>query len=116
MKQPVCDCEVIHEDKVNKVRKAMSTTDEYLKLSELYKLFGDYTRIRIMHALEINELCVCDIAALLGLSKSAVSHQLKVLRISNLVKFRREGQIIYYSLADEHVKEIINIAMEHIRE
>lgn len=116
MKQLFCDCEVIHEDRVNEVREKMSDTTEYLKLSELYKLFGDCTRIRILHALELNELCVCDLAALLGLSKSAVSHQLKVLRLSNLVKFRREGQIIYYSLADDHVKEIINIAMEHIRE
>lgn len=116
MKKFSCDCEVIHEDIVNEVQEKMTDTNEYLKLAELYKLFGDCTRIRILHALEISELCVCDLAALLGLSKSAVSHQLKVLRLSNLVKFRREGQIVYYSLADDHVKEIINIAMEHIRE
>ncbi len=116
MKQPICDCEVIHEETVNDVRKKMSAAEEYQGISSLFKLFGDYTRIRILHALQLHEMCVCDLAALLGLTKSAISHQLKELRLSNLVKFRREGQVVYYSLADEHVKKIMDMGMAHIRE
>ena len=82
----------------------------------LFKLFGDATRIQILHALESKEMCVCDLAVLLGVTKSAVSHQLQALRLANLVKFRRDGQIVYYSLADEHVKQIIDIGMEHLYE
>ena len=82
----------------------------------MFKLFGDSTRIQILHALEQNEMCVCDLAVLLGMTKSAISHQLKALKLANLVKFRREAQIIYYSLADEHVKEMIDKGFEHIHE
>lgn len=115
-KQPVCDCDVIHEDLVNEVRDKMQPKDEYLKLATLFKMFGDGTRVQILHALEQSELCVCDLAVLLGITKSAVSHQLKALRLSNLVKFRREAQIVYYSLADDHVKEILDKGMEHLSE
>lgn len=115
-KQPFCDCDVIHEDVVNCVREKMLDKDEYIELASLFKLFGDGTRVQILYALEQSEMCVCDIACLLGLTKSAVSHQLKALRLSNLVKFRREGQNVYYSLADDHVKEIIDIGFEHLRE
>lgn len=110
----LCDCEVIHEDLVRKVRNNMQPKDEYLKLAALFKLFGDGTRVQILHALEQSELCVCDLAALLGMTKSAISHQLKALRLANLVKFRREAQIVYYSLADDHVKEIIDKGLEHL--
>ena len=79
-------------------------------------MFGDGTRLQLLHALEQSELCVCDLAALLGMSKSAVSHQLKALRLAKLVKFRREGQIVYYSLADDHVKEIMDKGFEHLYE
>lgn len=115
-KQPLCDCEVIHEEIVEDTRGKMQPKDEYVRLASLFKMFGDGTRIQILHALEQNEMCVCDLAALLGVTKSAVSHQLKALRLANLVKFRREGQIVYYSLADDHVKEIIDIGMEHLAE
>ncbi|MCI5893259.1 MAG: metalloregulator ArsR/SmtB family transcription factor [Clostridiales bacterium] len=115
-KQPICDCEVIHEDVVNSVREKMSDRDEYIELAALFKIFGDGTRVQILYALEQSEMCVCDIACLLGMTKSAVSHQLKALRLSNLVKFRRDGQNVYYSLADDHVKEIIDIGFEHLRE
>lgn len=115
-KQPFCDCDVIHEELVNEVRDKMQPKDEYLKLASLFKMFGDGTRVQILHALEQSEMCVCDLAALLGVTKSAVSHQLKALRLANLVKFRREGQIVYYSLADDHVKEIIDKGMEHLYE
>lgn len=111
-----CDCEVIHEDIVNDVLSKMETKEEYLQLAALFKIFGDGTRVQILHALEQNEMCVCDLAVLLGLTKSAVSHQLKALRMANLVKFRREAQIVYYSLADEHVKEIIDMGFEHLHE
>ncbi|MBQ9648470.1 MAG: winged helix-turn-helix transcriptional regulator [Oscillospiraceae bacterium] len=111
-----CGCEVIHEDAVAEVRDRMANAEDYTQLASLLKLFGDPTRVRLLHALELRELCVCDLAALLGVTKSAVSHQLKMLRLSNLVKFRREGQVVYYSLADGHVRAILEMGFEHIRE
>ena len=108
------DCEVIHEDIVKKVKSQMTTQDEYLQLAALMKLFGDGTRVQILHALEKSEMCVGDLAVLLGVTKSAISHQLKQLKLANLVKFRREGQIVYYSLADEHIKMIIDLGFEHL--
>ena len=112
----VCGCEVIHEDVVRDTKEKMLTKDQYIDLASLFKLFGDGTRLQILHALEQNEMCVCDIAALLGITKSAVSHQLKALKLANLVKFRREAQTVYYSLADSHVKTLTDIALEHIME
>ncbi|WP_216697133.1 MULTISPECIES: ArsR/SmtB family transcription factor [Bacillota] len=111
-----CDCDVIHEDLVNDTRNKMQPKEDYVQLASLFKLFGDSTRIQILHALEQNEMCVCDLAVLLGVTKSAISHQLKALKLANLVKFRREAQIIYYSLADDHVKEMIDMGFEHIHE
>lgn len=111
-----CDCDVIHEEIVNDTRRKMQPKEDYMELASLFKMFGDGTRVQILHALEQNEMCVCDLAVLLGLTKSAVSHQLKVLRLANLVKFRREAQVVYYSLADDHVKAIIDIGLEHLSE
>lgn len=111
-----CDCDVIHQDIVNDTVSRMQPEDEYTRLAMLFKMFGDPTRVRILHALELNEMCVCDLAHLLGVTKSAVSHQLKALKLSNLVKSRRDAQIIYYSLADDHVKEIIDMGFEHLNE
>ncbi|MDD6311208.1 MAG: metalloregulator ArsR/SmtB family transcription factor [Firmicutes bacterium] len=111
-----CDCEVIHHETVHEVQDRMFDKDEYADLASLFKIFGDGTRVSILHALEIHEMCVCDIAALLGLTKSAVSHQLKTLRMANLVKSRREGQVVYYSIADDHVKLILDMGFEHIKE
>ncbi len=116
MESGFCDCEVIHGDLVEEVKGGMSNAEEYQALATLYKMFGDPSRLRILHALSLHELCVCDLAALLSLSKSAVSHQLKALRLSKLVKFRREGQVVFYSLADDHVKDILALGFEHIRE
>ena len=113
-KQHVCDCDMIHEKMVEDTREKMRTEAEYSDLASLFKMFGDATRVKILHALELNELCVCDLAALLGMTKSAISHQLKALRLSNLVKSRRDGQVIYYSLADDHVKYILDIGFDHI--
>ncbi len=112
----ICSCEIIHEDVVRDVAALLSDPDEYIALASLFKLFGDGTRVKILHALEQHEMCVCDLTALLGVTKSAVSHQLKALRLANLVKFRREGQIVYYMLADDHVKAIMDIGFEHLRE
>ena len=91
----ICDCDVIHEAVVADTRQKMQPEEEYLRLAALFKMFGDGTRVKILHALEQNEMCVCDLAALLGVTKSAVSHQLKALRLSNLVKSRRDGQVVY---------------------
>ncbi len=115
-KKMTCECEVIHEDTVRLVKSLLSDRDEYDDLASLFKFFGDGTRVQMLHALEQREMCVCDLAALLGVTKSAVSHQLKALRLANLVKFRREGQIVYYSLADDHVKAILDVGFEHLRE
>ena len=115
-KQPICDCEVIHEDIVNSVRERMASKDEFQKLATLYKMFADSTRVQILNALGYSEMCVCDLAVLLGMTKSAISHQLKSLRLLNLVRFRREGQIVFYSLADSHVKDIIDKGFEHLND
>lgn len=112
----LCESEVIHLDTVAEVRGKLAESEDYTRLAELMKLFGDPTRVRLLHALELHELCVCDLAALLGVTKSAVSHQLKALRLADLVRFRREGQVVYYSLADDHVRAILEMGFEHIRE
>ena len=110
----ICDCDMIHEAVVEDTRRRMRPEEEYGHLAVLFKMFGDGTRVKILHALEQNEMCVCDLASLLGTTKSAISHQLKALRLSNLVKSRRDGQVIFYSLADDHVKYILDIGFDHI--
>lgn len=116
MTDNVCSLELIHNDTVESTKSKLLSCEQYIELAALFKLFGDPTRLRILHALEQNELCVCDISSLLGLTKSAVSHQLKDLKLANLVKFRKEGQTVFYSLADSHVKTLIDIGYEHITE
>lgn len=111
-----CDCEVIHSDVVEKVKGLLEKDEVIFDLADFFKIFGDTTRIKILYALDKNEMCVCDISSLLNMTISAVSHQLKVLRESNLVKTKKEGKVVYYSLADEHVKEIIECGMEHVLE
>lgn len=111
-----CDYLCVHEDVVKNVITKMPQDETLYDLAELFKVFGDSTRIKILYALFESELCVCDIAQLLGLSQTAVSHQLRVLKNNKLVKFRREGKIIFYSLSDDHVRLIINQGMEHINE
>jgi Predicted transcriptional regulators len=111
-----CDCEVIHPDIVDTVKKAMPPEDELYDLSDFFKVLGDSTRVKIMWALDECEMCVCDLAVLLNMTKSAVSHQLKSLRSANLVKHRKEGKVVFYSLSDDHVKEILEKGLEHIRE
>ncbi|MEQ2130255.1 metalloregulator ArsR/SmtB family transcription factor [Caldanaerobacter subterraneus KAk] len=115
-KIPICEVSVIHEDIINKVKEAMPEETKLYDLAELFKVLGDTTRIKILYALFESEMCVCDIAALLGMSQSAVSHQLRVLRQNKLVKFRKEGKVVYYSLADDHVKKIFEQGFDHINE
>lgn len=111
-----CDCEVIHEDIVNQVRMKMPKEETLYRLAEQFKVFGDPTRIKILWALGEAEMCVCDIAYLLNMTQSAISHQLRVLKQSNLVRNRKEGKIVFYSLIDEHVKQIFTQGLEHTRE
>lgn len=111
-----CDCEVIHEDIVNQVRVKMPPDETLFDLAELFKIFGDSTRVRILWVLDESELCVCDISVLLNMTQSAISHQLRILKQANLVRHRREGKIVYYSLSDDHVKHIFNQGITHISE
>jgi ArsR family transcriptional regulator len=111
-----CSCSVIHEDTVSKARNSMPEEETLYDLAELFKVFGDTTRIKILCALFESEMCVCDIAALLSMNQSAISHQLRVLKQARLVKYRKEGKVVYYSLDDEHVKQIFDQGLVHIRE
>lgn len=111
-----CDCDVIHEDIVNQVKTKMPQEEVLYDLAELFKVFGDSTRIKILWALDEAEMCVCDIAVLLNMTQSAISHQLRVLKQAKLVKNRKEGKIVYYSLDDEHVRQIFDQGLIHINE
>ena len=111
-----CDCDVIHDDIVNKVKDKMPKEETLYDLAELFKVFGDSTRIKILWALDEYEMCVCDIAVLLNMTQSAISHQLRVLKQANLVKNRKEGKVVFYSLDDEHVKQIFDQGLIHINE
>ena len=104
----------LHEEAVAAVRKQMPDEDDLYDLAELYKVFGDSTRIKILYVLFAAELCVCDIAKLLGMTQSAVSHQLRILKNNKLVKFRREGKTVFYALDDDHVRSILKLGMEHL--
>ena len=105
-----------HAGLVDRVRAALPGDETLYDLAELFKVFGDSTRIKLLSVLMEGEMCVCDLAQMLGLSQSAVSHQLRVLKSAELVKFRREGKTVFYALADDHVKTIISNGMEHILE
>ena len=111
-----CSCTVIHEDVVNRVREHMPQEETLYDLAELFKALGDSTRVRILCALFQAEMCVCDIAALLHMTQSAISHQLRVLKQARLVKYRKDGKVVYYSLDDEHVKSIFDQGLIHINE
>ena len=113
---PDCECEELHTDVVEKKREAMPDQNTLYDLSDFFKIFGDSTRISILFAIDGEPLCVCDIAELLGMTKSAVSHQLKILRQSDLITYRKSGKNVFYSLADDHVRDIIEKALEHIKE
>lgn len=114
----ICDCSAVHEDIVNEVSAKLTASEREAleKAAAFLKIFGDPTRMRIMWALDRHEMCVCDLANVLSMTKSAVSHQLAILRNAALVKYRREVKTVYYSLADHHVKSIVEAGMEHINE
>ena len=111
-----CDVTYIHEDKVRKAQESMPDEERMKELAEFYKVFGDATRIRLLYVLLESEMCVCDLAAVLQMTQSAISHQLRVLKQMKLVKNRRDGKTVYYSLADDHIQNIISQGMEHIME
>ncbi|WP_227762223.1 ArsR/SmtB family transcription factor [Zhaonella formicivorans] len=110
-----CNCTIIHQDIIDRVKAVMPDEIDLYDLAELFKVFGDSTRIKILHALFASEMCVCDLAALLGMNQSAISHQLRVLKQARLVKYRKEGKVVYYSLDDDHVKQIFDQGLEHIK-
>lgn len=112
----VCGEKCPHYQKINQVKKEEPNKEEIQKVSDMFKLFADNTRLRIICSILNTELCVCDLCELLELNQSTVSHQLKLLRNANLVKYRREGKQIFYSLQDAHIEEIINMSLEHILE
>lgn len=111
-----CDYIHTHDDIVERVRREMPDEDTLYDLTELFRILGDSTRIRILYVLFEAEMCVCDIATLLGMTQSAISHQLRALKNARLVKGRREGKTVFYSLADDHVKTIIHQGLDHIAE
>ena len=110
----VCDCNVIHEDVVTNTKNNMPEEYTFSKLAEFFKIVGDITRVKILFALDQNEMCVCDIANVLGMSKSSISHQLGTLRRSGIVKCRKVGKEVFYMLDDEHVKQVFEVGIEHI--
>ena len=111
-----CDYSHVHQEIVDKVERTMPEDEILYDLAELFKIFGDSTRIKILYVLFESEMCVCDIAKLLGMTQSAISHQLRALKQSKLVKYRREGKAVFYSLADGHVRTILDQGMEHVAE
>lgn len=113
---PSCEYLCVHEDIIKKVNETMPDEEFLYDLSELFKVFADSTRIKILYVLFESEMCVCDIAQVLNMSPSAISHQLRVLKQSQLIKFRRDGKTIFYSLADNHVRAILDQGIEHICE
>jgi len=111
-----CENSEVHEELLKIVREKMPSEESLYDLTELFKIFGDSTRIRILFVLFEAEVCVCDLATALNMTTSAISHQLKILKSNKLVKSRREGKSVFYSLADEHVRTIVSSGMEHIEE
>ena len=109
----VCESECVHEDVVNFVRGKLPDVARLFELADFFKVFGDSTRIRILWALSEAEMCVCDLGLLLGITDSAISHQLRTLRQTKLVKYRKEGKNVFYSLDDEHIKQILETGLEH---
>ena len=113
---PCCEESELHPDRIARSAGMLPDDDTMFALADLYKIFGDSTRLRILYVLFESELCVCDIAELLGMQVSAISHQLRVLKASRLVKYRKSGKSVFYSLADDHVHTILGQGMEHLSE
>ena len=113
---PDCKVLVIHQEAVDLVQARLPAGGDLERLSSFFSIFGDISRIRILEALAISELCVCDLAAVLQVGRSAISHQLKLLRMADVVAFRREGKVVYYSLKDDHVRDILTTGLSHLNE
>lgn len=116
MEVECCECTQLHEDSIHLVKEHMPPEEKLKGLADLFKVFGDATRIKILYVLLQSELCVCDLADVLQMSQSAISHQLRVLKQMKLVKNRREGKVVFYSLADSHIQTIMSQGMEHVEE
>ena len=112
----ICDCNIIHAEHVHSVKVQMLDDETLLCMADFYKAISDSTRIKIINALSVQELCVCDISSLLNMTKSAVSHQLQNLKEMNLIKCRKDGKEVLYSLADRHVEEVFKVSLEHVLE
>ena len=113
---PSCESVVLHQEVLERVRQGLTDTEVLRWVASLFKVLGDPSRLKIVNALLLSEMCVCDLAALLGMSQSAISHQLQILRQSDLVKWRRDGKVIYYSLDDEHVNNLFYQGLVHVNE
>ncbi|WP_455543139.1 ArsR/SmtB family transcription factor [Intestinibacter sp.] len=111
-----CECKHVHQDVVDKVRGDMPEEDKLVDLAELFKVLGDPTRVKIIFLLFKEEMCVCDIAESISMTQSAISHQLRVLKQARLVKFRKEGKVVFYSLDDDHISKIFDCGLHHIEE
>ena len=111
-----CSATEEHEKNVSEAKEHMLSEREFLFLAELFKALGDYTRVRILFALSVNELCVCALAEVLDMSQSAISHQLRLLRAAKLVRYRKDGKNVYYTLDDDHVRNLVSQGLEHVRE
>lgn len=116
MSSDVCDITIIHQEEVDRVAKAMASGPSITAMADFLKALADPTRLKVIQALRHAELCVCDITALVGISVSGLSHQLRYLRNMNIVKFRKEGKLAYYSLTDEHIIRLMDLVSEHIKE
>ncbi|MBN2106537.1 MAG: helix-turn-helix transcriptional regulator [Deltaproteobacteria bacterium] len=113
--QDICQVKCINPGKIARTRRAMASEADCAGLAGIFKVLGDVTRVRMLQALSIQELCVCDLAAALDLNQSAVSHQLRLLRSARLVKYRKDGKVVYYSLDDDHVKTLFDQGLEHVQ-
>ena len=113
---PVCSVEIVDQQKVNNVNRALPEKDVTVNMAALFKALADPTRLRIVQALLLEELCVCDISAIVDVSVSAISHQLRLLRSMHIVKFRKQGKMVYYSLDDEHIAQLMEVVQEHLHE
>lgn len=116
MEEEFLECSVLHKDLVQKVKEIMPEDGFIYDLAEFFKVFADSTRMKIIYALLEEELCVCDIANIVGTTQSAISHQLRILKQTKLVKYRKEGKVVFYSLDDEHIEQIVKKGSEHIEE
>ncbi|MDR3553103.1 MAG: metalloregulator ArsR/SmtB family transcription factor [Clostridia bacterium] len=115
-KEFLCNCTMIHEDVIERARRESADDDTLYYMSEFFRMFCDSTRLRIISALMLSEMCVCDLSALSGMSQSVISHHLKILRQARVIKFRRDGKVVYYSICDEHIRLIFDQGLTHILE